>query len=239
VTEPPPPGQGTGLFPPTRWTLVLAARERPEKRRQALDELIAPRWRALYVVARKQGLEPAQAEDAVQSFLTRAIEGDLLLEADPSRGKLRSFLRVAFRNHLANLHEHASAARRGGERRPVDLADVEALVASPAPSADAAFDRAWALELVEESLTALERELAASGQGARFEVLRALFRFGETEPYSVLATRLGLSVPQLKSFVHRSKARFRVLLRARVADTLDAGEDLDAELHAVVEHLAS
>jgi RNA polymerase sigma-70 factor (ECF subfamily) len=239
VTEPSTLAQGPGLFPPTRWTLVLAARERPEERRQALDALITPRWRALYVLARRQGLPSAQAEDAVQSFLARAVEGDLLLKADPARGKLRAFLGVAFRNHLANLHEHDAAARRGGGRRSLDLADVEELVASPAPSPEAAFDRAWALQLFEESLAALEQELAASGQASRFEVLRSLFRFGETEPYPALAARLGLSVPQLKSFVHRAKARFRALLRARVADTLNAGEDLDAEVGTLLEQLAS
>jgi len=44
---------------------LLAARERPEERERALDELIAPRWRALLALARKQGLAPA--EDAVQT----------------------------------------------------------------------------------------------------------------------------------------------------------------------------
>jgi RNA polymerase sigma-70 factor (ECF subfamily) len=218
---------------------VLAARGRPEERRRALDELIAPRWRPLYVLARRQGLPPAQAEDGVQSFLARLVDGDLLLKADPARGRLRAFLSVALRNHLANLREHEAAARRGGGARSLDLADVEELVAAPASSPEAAFDRAWALQLFEESLAALEHELAASGQASRFEVLRSLFRFGETEPYPALAARLGLSVPQLKSFVHRAKARFRALLRARVADTLDDGEDVDAELGTLLEQIAS
>src|SRR5262249_27355888 len=41
--------QRPGLFPPTQWTLVLAARDRPEERRRALELLVAPRWKALYV----------------------------------------------------------------------------------------------------------------------------------------------------------------------------------------------
>jgi RNA polymerase sigma-70 factor (ECF subfamily) len=227
------------LFPPTRWTLILAARQRPEARRQALEELVAPRWKALYVLARQRGLPPAEAEDAVQSFLARLIEGDLIERADPARGRLRAFLRASFHNHLANLHEHASAARRGGGRRTLDLGDVEASVAAPGPSPEASFDRAWALAIFEEALAALEAEFAGGERRGPFEVLRALFRFGETAPYAELAEKHGMSVPQLKAFVHRAKARFRQLLRERVADTLGPGDDLDAEVAALLEMLAS
>jgi RNA polymerase sigma factor (sigma-70 family) len=227
-----------GLFPATRWTLVLAARERPEERRRALDELIAPRWRALYVLARKRGLPAAEAEDAVQSFLSRLVEGDLLARLDPARGRLRAYLKAAFHHHLINLHEHGQAHKRGPGRQ-ASFEEVEALVASPAPSPEALFDRAWALQLFEQALATMERELASGERRGPFEVLRALFRFGETPPYTELAARHGMTVPQLKSFVHRAKGRFRQILRAEVADTVVEGDDVDAELSALLEALAA
>jgi RNA polymerase sigma-70 factor (ECF subfamily) len=228
-----------GLFPATRWTLVLAARERPEQRREALEALVAPRWKALYVLARKRGLPPAEAEDAVQSFLVRLIEGDLLARLDPARGRLRSYLKTALAHHLVNLHEHGQAAKRGSGGRAVPLDDVEALLAAPAPSPEALFDRAWALQLFEEALATIERELATGERKGPFEVLRELFRFGETTPYPELAARHGMSVPQLKSFVHRAKGRFRQILRAQVADTVAEGDDVDAEMGALLEALAA
>jgi DNA-directed RNA polymerase specialized sigma24 family protein len=226
------------LFPATRWTLVLAARARPEQRRAALEALVAPRWKALYILARKRGLAPAEAEDAVQGFLTRLIEGDVLAKLDPARGRLRAYLKTAFHNHLVNLHEHAVAAKRdAGKRASYD--DLEALLASPAPTPEALFDRAWATQLFEETLAAMERELAAGERRGPFEVLRDLFRLGETAPYPELAVRHGMTVPQLKSFVHRAKGRFRQLLRAQVADTVAEGDDVDAELAALLEALAA
>ena len=48
-----------------------------------------------------------------------------------------------------------------------------------------------------------------------------------------------MTVPQLKSFVHRSKGRFRQVLRAQVADTVAEGDDVDAELGALLEALAA
>ena len=233
------PNQPGALFPPTRWSLVLAARDRPEERRRALGELVAPRWKPLYVLARKQGLPPAEAEDAVQSFLALLVDGDLLARADPQRGRLRTFLRTAFHNHLVNLHEHAGAMKRGGGQRGVALEDVEALVAAPGPSPEAQFERAWALAIFEEALAALEGEFAAGERRGPFGVVRALFRFGEAPSYSELGAEIGMTVPQLKSFVHRAKGRFRQLLRARVADTLEPGDDLDAEVAALLEALGS
>ena len=47
---------------------------------------MAPRWKALYVLARKRGLAPAEAEDAVQGFLARMIEGDSLPGWIPGAG---------------------------------------------------------------------------------------------------------------------------------------------------------
>jgi DNA-directed RNA polymerase specialized sigma24 family protein len=226
------------LFPATRWTLVLAARARPEERRAALEALVAPRWRALYVLARKRGLAAAEAEDAVQGFLARLIEGDVLAKLDPAKGRLRAYLKTAFANHLANLHEHGQAQKRGAGRQ-ASFDEVEALVASPAPSPEALFDRAWALQMFEEALAGIERELAEGERRGPFEVLRELFRFGETAPYPELAARHGMTVPQLKSFVHRAKGRFRQLLRAQVADTVAEGDDVDAELGALLEALAA
>src|SRR5258705_2753711 len=135
----------SGLFPETRWTLVLAARLDPDKRRPALEELVRPRWKALYVVARKQGLAAAEAEDAVQGFIARLLEGDVLERLDPGKGRLRAYLRTAFRHYLTSQRQEERAAKRGGGQRHADLADVEAWVASPEAAPDVLFDRAWAL----------------------------------------------------------------------------------------------
>ena len=52
-----------------------------------------PRWKALYVVARKHGLGSAEAEDAVQGFVTRLLEGDVLERLDAPSGSRGDFCR--------------------------------------------------------------------------------------------------------------------------------------------------
>ncbi len=232
------------LFPSTRWTVVFAARSDPTLRRAALEELLRPRWRPLYIVARKHGLDPASADDAVQSFLARLLEAesgsDLLVRLDPERGTLRAYLKTAFRNHLQNLGEFVRAEKRGGGRVHQDIGELETLLASEDRSPDALFEKAWALVVFEESLSALEAEFRDGVRRGPFEVLRELFAFGGVVlPYPELAAKHGMTVAQLKSFVHRAKLRFRDLVRERVAATLGIEEDLDREVTHLLEAMTA
>lgn len=225
-----PPKPAAGLFPETSWTLVLAARQDPKKRALALEALVRPRWKALYVVARKHGLLPSAAEDAVQGFIACLLEGDVLARLDPGKGRLRSYLRSAFRHYLSNLREEERAQKRGGGEAPANLADVEAWLTSPNDSPDVLFDRAWALSLFADALAELEREYTSGARTGPFEVVKELFQLGTAPPYAELAERYAMSVSQLKAFVHRARLRFRELLKQRVADTLPDAADTDDEL---------
>jgi len=223
-----------GAFPPTRWTLVLRARERPELRREALGALLGQRWKALYVLGRKKGLGREQAEDAVQSFFERLLGGDLFERLEPSRGRLRAYLRTAFQRHLINLHESEVANKRGGGRRALDVDAMEEFLASSGDDPERSYDRAFAISLFEAALADLKAEFGAGERSGPFAILEALFRFGEAAPYAELAAEHGMSVPQLKAFVHRAKRRLKELLRRRVAETVDAPEEVDVELSAIL-----
>lgn len=234
-----PQNAAAGLFPETRWTLVLAARQDPKRRAEALDALVRPRWKALYVVARKNGLLPSAAEDAVQGFVERLLSGEVLERLDPGKGRLRSYLRTAFRHYLSTLREEARAQKRGQGAAPADLADVEAWLVSPDAPPDVLFDRAWALSLFAETLDELAREYESGARRGPFEVIRELFQFGAAPAYAELAERHRMSVSQLKAFVHRARLRFRELLRQRVAETLPDAADADDELAALLGALAA
>jgi len=228
------PDEGAGLFPPTRWTLVVLAQNHPEQRREALGALLGPRWNALYALARRRGLAAAQAEDAVQGFIERLVKGDVIERLDPERGKLRAYLKTAFSRHLVNLRASSGAAKRGAGRPALDLDALEEFVANAEATPEVLFDRAYALGLFESALADLEQEFARGKRQGPFAVLKELFHFGETASYAELAAEHGMSVPQLKAFVHRAKSRFSQLFRARVAETVAAPDEVDAELRSVL-----
>lgn len=220
------------LFPSTHWTRVIAAQRDPALSATVLAELVRPRWKPLYVLARKHQLSKEAAEDAVQSFLERLLDSgdDLVARLDPEKGSLRAYLKTAFRHHLSNLGARERSEKRGAGVRPADLAELEAVLASDELAPDALFERAWAASVFAESLAALEAEFNSGLRRGPFEVLRELFAFGSTASYEELAARNGMSLSQLKAFVHRAKLRFRALFREHVQRTLGEGEDLDAEV---------
>jgi len=217
----------------------VAARDRPELRRQVLGDLCATRWQPLYVHLRKQGLPRERAQDVVQGFLVHLLERDFLARLDPGRGRLRAYLKTALGHYLANLHEQESAQKRGGGLPALAFEDVEAVVPSAPDDPAAAFDREWALGLFDGAFAELEKELASGARRGPVAVVRQLFRLGEAPSYETLAVEHGMSVPQLKSFVHRARGRFRALLLAQVADTVQTAEEAEAELGELLRALAA
>ncbi len=242
VSVRPDTGLAVPRFPETRWTRIVAARERPADRRALLGELCATRWRPLYLHLRKEGLPRDRAQDVVQGFLVHLLERDFLARLDPGRGRLRAYLKTALSHYLINLHDQESAAKRGGGARAVSFDEVEAFESFVAAAPDdpaAAFDREWALATFEGALGDLEAELASGARRGPVAVVRQLFRFAEAPPYETLAAEHGMTVPQLKSFVHRARRRLRELLLARVADTVQTPDEAEAELGELMKALGA
>ncbi len=228
-------------FPPTRWTLILSARESPGAREAAMRELLSAYWKPLYVFMRQKGLDATSAEDAVQDLLLRLWSNDFLKSLTPERGRLRAFLRTAAQNHLIHRHEKASAAMRGGGLTPVplDFALAERLAQDMGEGApEDAFDRAWAKGVMDRALSRLRAEYEGGERSGSFALVEAFFRPAEEAPaYKDAAAANGMSVPQLKSFLHRARGRFRELVRDEVAQTLDTGSTGASELDEEVSHL--
>lgn len=228
------------LFPTTRWTLILEAKSSAEARRAALVQLFHVYWQPLYVLFRQKGLAADAAKDAVQSLAVQLIERDAIGHVDPARGRLRAYLRTAAQNLLANQHEAATAQKRGAgaELLPIDLEVAERTVAASGASPDAAFERAWADGVMARSLQRLEREWAEEKRAGPFSLVQQFFGAAAPPAYKDAAQAHGLSVPQLKSLLHRARGRFRVLVREEVADTVNDPGEVDAEVQSLFEVLA-
>lgn len=93
------------------------------------------------------------------------------------------------------------------------------------------FDREWALRVVEQALAGLEARFREEGAGDEFNVLRNFLPgTSATIGYEEAAAHLGVSLPRLKTDIHRLRQDFRFLLRASVARTVSAPHEIDAEL---------
>jgi DNA-directed RNA polymerase specialized sigma24 family protein len=228
----PPEPPRESAFPPTRWTLIRSVQASPEARREALRTLLGAYWRPLYLFVRHKGLAPDAARDAVQDLMVQLLERDFLPRLSPERGRLRSYLMAAATHALANRHETASAQKRGGGAVsvPLDTALAERLVVEDAVDPDEAFTREWALSVMERAMAQLQQEFAQGLRQGPFTLVQQFFRPGEAPSYRDAAAAHGMSVPQLKAFLHRARGRFRELVRAEVLETVEDPAQADLEL---------
>jgi RNA polymerase sigma factor (sigma-70 family) len=224
----------TASFATTRWTLVLDAGRHARADAgsvcaRALADLCAAYRPPLLGHALRRGLFQADADDAVQSFFARLLRHESLATLRPRSVCFRAWLLAAFNHHLADLRDYARAARR--DIRLETPLDDAALAASPEPSPDRAFDRAWALTLLQTVSGRLRAEQAPE-RARHFDLLLPALagrRSGESS-HAELAARLGLAEPALRVALHRLRHRFRALLREEIAHTVAGPADVDSEL---------
>lgn len=224
-------------FEATEWTVVLgAAADSGESALAAMERLCRVYWPAVYAFIRRQGHAPHDAQDLAQDFFAHLVERQSLQHVDKSKGLFRSFLAASLRNFLANARAHAHTAKRGGGKTIVSIEAEQAekgyfdVADARDTTPEQSFDRQWALTILDRAMKALEREQAAAGKSTQFARLRDFLSNAAEEGYDRTAADLGLKPGTVAVAVHRLRQRYRDMVRAEVAQTVAAGDEVDAEL---------
>lgn len=232
-------GEAGDVFATTHWTLVLTAGRRSTPQSDhALEELCARYWYPLYAYVRRRGHSREDAEDLTQAFFARFLEKNYLEGLTAERGRFRAFLLASMKHFLANAWDRSQRQKRGGQalHLPLDwpTADSRFRLAAGHASPDLAFDREWALALLERAVLRLRAECAAEGRARQFDELRPFLTAGTGEiPYAEAAGRLGLNEPAVRAAVHRLRKRYRGLLRDEIGQTLADPGQVDDELRSL------
>jgi RNA polymerase sigma-70 factor (ECF subfamily) len=194
---------------------------------------------------RRRGHAAADAQDLTQAFFARLLERNWVEAADRGRGRFRTFLLTAMSRFLADEWDKVRAQKRGGDRVhvPLQLDTAETRYglepADAAATPEQSYERRWALTLLDTVLQRLRAEYEHAGRGAWFACLHGCLVGGEpAQPYADLAGRLHLSEGAVKVAVHRLRKRYRRLLRAEIAQTITAADDVDEELRHLFSVLA-
>jgi len=233
------------VFATTHWSVVQTA-GRPDTSRSAvaLEKLCRTYWYPLYAYARRRGQSPADAQDSTQAFFARLLERNWVGDARRERGRFRTFLLTAMNRFLADEWDKLRAQKRGGGRLlvPLQLDTAETRYGQePADTRtpEQAFDRRWALALLDTVLHRLREEYETAGRGEIFARLHGCLIGGrDSQPYADLATRVNLTEGAVKVAVHRLRKRYRELLRLEIAQTLAADDDVEDELRHLFKVLA-
>jgi RNA polymerase sigma-70 factor (ECF subfamily) len=227
---------GQRSFATTHWSIVLAAAHdsRPDAQ-AALATLCATYWYPLYAYVRRLGYKAEDAQDLTQGFFAALLEKQYVQAADRERGRFRSFLLASLNHFLTTEWRRRSARKRGGGRLPLSL-NVRSGESrySQEPSHDLtpekAYERRWALLLLEQAVSKLREEYAASGKAALFERLAGFLSGEKGVLYQQVAGDLSMSEGAIRVAVHRLRQRYRQVLRAEVAHTVAGPQHIDEEL---------
>lgn len=243
ITTNPPRGSGS-IFVTTKWTQVLAARDRQSAGAEpALEQLCQAYWKPLYLWIRRQGRNPHDAQDLTQEFFARLLEKNWLDAVDREKGRFRTFLLVALKRFLAGEWDRSRARKRGGGQAPApfdtDLAE-QTLLGMPAGEApDQAYERQWAMTLLERALGSLRRDYESTGRQTEFEALKDFLTAARGDiPYADVASRLSMSEGAVRVAVHRLRKQFRTAFRQEIAGTVAREEDVDDELRNLLAALS-
>lgn len=231
-------------FPPTAWTVLLAARDPASSvAREAREEVCKAYWQPVCAYLKSLGMDAGYAEDLTQTILANFCTDGWIETVDRAQGRLRHFFKAAARNALANHFRDRSRQKRGGE---VTVLSTDELTDEYAPrsegSTDEDFDQHWAWTLFQRSLSALAESYAGRGKAELFTALKpALISPDEMQPSAQIGSQFGVGEQQIRIEVHRLRRRMADRLRAEVAATLGpaaTSAEIDAELRHLVQSLA-
>jgi RNA polymerase sigma factor (sigma-70 family) len=222
-----------GFFATTRWTMVRAA---GASAGDALETLCSAYWFPLYAYVRRHGFSKEDAEDLTQAFFAKLLKRQDFAELKQENGRFRAFLLAALKNFLSNERDRAGRLKRGGAITHFTLdwqsADTQFQISdSSKPSPDQAFDREWAVALLELVIVRLRDEWTADGKAERFEQMKIFLTSGKGEiSYAQAAADLRMEEGALRVAAHRLRKRYRELLRHEVAHTLSDPAMVEEEL---------
>lgn len=241
----PPSGQKKGAFATTQWSLVVAAgSEDDPAARAALEALCGDYWQPIYVYLRRRGADRDRAIDETQGFFAKLIEKNYVGDARPDRGRFRTFLLTSLKHFLANKWDRQSAQKRGGGQNPVSIDAQEGEAAYQIEAAreerpDRVFERRWARAVLDVTLDRLREEARTSGSLDRFDSFVPFLSGGAGQGYREVADRLEITEQAARVAVHRTRRRFRALLRDEVARIVDHPDQVDDELRHLFAVLGS
>ena len=237
-----PPTETVGLFPPTKWTVVLIAQGEGPEARQALDELCSDYREPLVVFARSRyGVN--EAEDLVQGCLANVIAKKSYVSAERTQGRLRTFLLTMLIRHARDQWKLRTAEKRGFGKDTVPLDEVDEMPDELLRGPDSEYDRAWAVTVLVRGMERLKQEWRSRDKAREFTILQDYLGPPERRGagYQIGARRLGVTPPTFRSRLHEFRKDYQQAVRAEIGETLastgaarPSPEAVDEEFRALI-----
>ena len=250
MTEDTKIGGSSGRFPATRWSAVLAARsDDPAGRSRALETIAAAYWKPIYKYVRiRWNKSNEDAKDLTQDFFAKLFEKEYLEDFDPSKARLRTFLRICADRFVANEAKAATRLKRGGGAAHValdfDAAENELrradpllqLAASP-ESMDDFLEKEFIRSLFGIAVEKLRDECASRGKQIHFR----LFETYDLEDdnlqkasYAELAKRFQIAPTDVTNYLAFARREFRRIALDSLREMTASEDEFRREARALL-----
>jgi RNA polymerase sigma factor (sigma-70 family) len=239
--------QGGDRFPPTRRSVIVAARSIDAgEREQAREALCAAYWRPVYKYVRlrwNRGAEDAQ--DLTQGFFAELLERELLDKYDPAKSRLRTYLRMCVDSFVMNEDKAARRQKRGGgaAHLALDFAGAEgelsasaidpASIASP-ESLEQFFEKEWIRSVFSLAVEDLRKLCASKQRDRTFRLFESYDLEGNDKTsYEQLSREYGISVTDVNNALSWARREFRRIALDRLREICGSEEEFERETRAV------
>jgi RNA polymerase sigma-70 factor (ECF subfamily) len=150
----------------------------------------------------------------------------LLLKADRTKGKFRTFLLTSLRNYATDLHRKS---------HPTQELDDRVEESSDGSDPEAEFHIVWARELPRSTLGELEAECRSRGKSTHWDVFRTWLMDPDAEygklDMSKVCEKYGIDdTNKAYNMVSNLKGRFRKILRRRLRAHVHSDAQVDEEI---------
>jgi RNA polymerase sigma-70 factor (ECF subfamily) len=236
-------------FPATRYSVISAARSGdPTERSQAIDAITTFYWKPVYKYVRlRWSLDAEDARDFTQDFFLHLIEKDFLESYDPSKGRLRTFLRTCIDRLFLNQSRDAHRLKRGGvpARQAIDFDEAERELShmvqqagsSPASPEDY-FEKEWVRTLFALAVEQLRLHCESAGKLVHFELFAGydlyLYDHQPKPSYASLAAKFNLSVTDVTNYLAFARREFRRCVLQKLREMTGSEEEFRREAQSLL-----
>lgn len=225
MTEDTKIGGAGGRFPATHWSAVLAARsDDPAERSRALEAIAGAYWKPIYKYVRiRWGKSSEDAKDLTQDFFAKLFEKEYLDDFDPSKARLRTFLRICADRFVANEAKAAGRLKRGGgavhvsftfdsAENELQRADTRLQLTASPESMDDFFEKEFIRSLFGIAVEKLRRECESRGKQIHFRLFEAYDLEGDglrKANYAELAEEFQIAPTDVTNYLAFARREFR------------------------------
>jgi RNA polymerase sigma-70 factor (ECF subfamily) len=190
-------------FQTTQWTMIVQSLGSSPSARTALEELCLQYYRPVEFFVERwlkrrptyaSGNASLDAKDMTQAYFAKFLSESHLSQADPLKGKFRSYLLASVKNFLIDHDLHRHRLKRGGQGQPLSLSEnlahlnggqsenrdrnlSDTLRDPTSFPTEAFFDREWAITIVEQSIDEVRLEYLGTSDRVqdreRFQLLQS------------------------------------------------------------------